>query len=169
MIERARYDDNVLDRLNNSLFSIRIQCTHCVFIPGEVVQITVQMRLYGKSLEHTFTGYLPICKFTEHYTQRLDRVHVRDIMEDLIQVKLLAWLNSARAIMEGKQGIIAIDLASFLETDIMRCLEESIQEIAAATNVVFVIHTPAAIKPPPLWRGYLDRIGMTEAEWLEGL
>jgi len=173
MIERTRYV-GLLDRLSRSLFSIWLRCSHCEISPGAFVYITITIRLFGKSIDPNYgfirglvggmlTGYYSIdLRICHSYRTALD-------IEGSIKDQLYNWLNMTRAIMEGKQGVVAIDLESFRDPNVMCWLREMLDDVARGSNVAFVIHAPSTNTRSHGWLEYLDRIGMTEAEWLEGL
>jgi len=171
MIERTRYV-GLLDRLSRSLFSIWLRCSHCEISPGAFVYITITIRLLGKSIDPNYgyirgltggmlTGYYSIdLRVCHSFNDTLD-------IEDSIKGQLHNWLNMIRAIMEGKQGVVAIDLGSFRDPNVMCWLVEMLDDMARGSNVVFIIHTPNTRSHE--WLEYLDRIEMTEEEWLAGL
>lgn len=173
MIERAKY--NVIrERLTRSLFGVWLTCSHCEIIPGAFVYITINIRLFGKSIDpvYGFIRGLNGGMLTGYYNLDLRIDHNRFTASDIgdcIKSQLYNWLSMIRAIMEGKQGIVAIDLESFRDPNVMCWLMEMLDDVDRGSDVVFVVHVPSTNTRSSGWLGYLDCIGMTETEWLAGL
>ena len=159
-------------RLEESLFSLDIKAHDCdLYIQACSIYYTA--RAWGRSIESE--SVLP--EFSLIQTQDTGNtlesgIRRGSFAEPTAEYIMLdftwRYLRTMRAIMEGKQGIIAFDLLSLRYPHMMECFEKVANKVFGTARETLVIYIMRSESRTGVWEAYLKRRGITKEDWVLG-
>lgn len=153
-------------RFMSSLFSLNIKASEI----EEPSYFRYTAQVCGKSVylepDDRDVMYIP----TAWHTLKSDSVYIGMICDEhffLTFTKI--YLRTIRAIMEGKQGIIAFDLLSIKNIRMMDIFEKAVEEVFGKARETLVIYSNLGrsddSQRDEIWDSYLEYRGITEKDW----
>lgn len=174
MIERAvvRTFGPFYKRLEESLFSLNIRAYDCE-MDRCLCSVCYTAGAWGRSIESE--SVLP--EFSLIQTQDTGNtlesgIRRGSFAEPTAEYIMLdftwRYLRTMRAIMEGKQGIIAFDLLSLRYPHMMECFEKVANKVFGTARETLVIYIMKSESRTGVWEAYLKRRGITKEDWVLG-